>query len=41
VVWYNMLASGVGDIRSPEGAETMVTKLLDKMKAGTAVAKRT
>jgi hypothetical protein len=40
VVWYNMLASSVGDIRSREGAETMVTRLLDKMKPGTAVAKK-
>jgi hypothetical protein len=34
VVWYNLLASSVGDIRTPEGAETMVKGLLDKMKAG-------
>ena len=39
VVWFNVLASSVGDIRSPEGAEKMVVSLLDKMKPGkTAVA---
>ncbi|HVY79502.1 MAG TPA: hypothetical protein VG994_00850 [Steroidobacteraceae bacterium] len=32
VVWFNILSSSVGDIRSPEGAEKMVTTLLDKMK---------
>ncbi len=32
VVWFNFLASSVGDIRTPEGADAMVTKLLDKMK---------
>jgi hypothetical protein len=34
VVWFNVLSSSVGDIRSPEGAEKMVTTLLDQMKAG-------
>jgi len=34
VVWFNVLASGIGDIRSPEGAEKMVSTLLDKMKPG-------
>lgn len=34
VVWFNVLTSTVGDIRSPEGAEKMVGMLLDKMKPG-------
>jgi hypothetical protein len=34
IVWFNVLASGTGDIRSPEGAEKMVTALLGKMKPG-------
>lgn len=34
VVWYNALASSVGDIRTPEGADKMVAGLLDKMKPG-------
>jgi len=32
VVWFNHLVSGVGDIRTPEGAEAMVGKLLEKMR---------
>ena len=36
VVWFNALASSVGDIRTPEGAEKMVRALLDRMKAGKA-----
>jgi hypothetical protein len=35
IVWFNVLASGTGDIRSPEGAEKMVTTLLGQMKPGT------
>lgn len=31
VVWFNTLASSVGDIRTQKGAETMVTKLLRTM----------
>lgn len=34
VVWFNVLASGVGDIRTAEGADTMIKKLLGNMKAG-------
>jgi hypothetical protein len=34
VVWFNMLHASVGDIRTPEGAATMVTRLLDRMKPG-------
>ena len=37
VVWFNALASGVGDIRDPEGADTMIAKLLDRMKPGKGV----
>jgi hypothetical protein len=36
VVWFNVLFSSVGDIRSPAGAQEMVDKLLDKMKPGKA-----
>lgn len=31
VVWFNTLASSVGDIRTPEGSAKMVATLLDKM----------
>lgn len=34
VVWFNTLASSVGDIRTPEGAEKLVAALLGDMKAG-------
>jgi len=34
VVWFNTLASGVGDIRTPDGAAKMVGSLLDRMKPG-------
>jgi hypothetical protein len=34
VVWFNVLSSTIGDIRSREGAEKMVSTLLDKMKPG-------
>jgi hypothetical protein len=36
VVWFNVLASEVGDIRTPDGAAKMVNTLLDKMKPGKA-----
>jgi hypothetical protein len=29
VTWFNVLASSIGDIRTPEGADEMVTKLLE------------
>lgn len=32
VVWFNALASSVGDIRTAEGANTMIDKLLDQMR---------
>ena len=32
VVWFNVLASSVGDIRTPEGAAKMVNGLLGNMK---------
>ncbi len=38
VVWFNTLISSVGDMRTPEGAEKMVTALLEKMKPGQAVS---
>jgi len=38
VVWYNVLVSEVGDIRTPDGATKMVNTLLDKMKPGKAGA---
>jgi hypothetical protein len=31
VVWFNHLSSSVGDIRTPEGASTMVSRLLTSM----------
>jgi hypothetical protein len=31
VVWFNYLLSSVGDIRTPEGADKMVNKLLETM----------
>lgn len=34
VVWFNVLTSGVGDIRTPDGARKMVFSLLDQMKPG-------
>jgi hypothetical protein len=32
VVWFNTLFSSAGDIRTPEGAEEMVTELLESMQ---------
>lgn len=32
VVWFNTLFSSVGDIRTPEGADKMVTSLLESMR---------
>lgn len=34
VVWFNTLTSSVGDIRTLEGADKMVTELLDSMEPG-------
>jgi hypothetical protein len=34
VVWFNFLQSSVGDIRTPEGADKMVSRLLDSMSDG-------
>ena len=46
VVWFNVLQTGsqlpgvgVGDIRTPEGAATMVERLLGRMKPGRNVAR--
>ena len=36
VVWFNTLADTAGDIRTPEGAQKMVDRLLDKMEPGKA-----
>ncbi len=38
VVWFNTLASSVGDIRDPAGADTMIATLLDRMKPGKRMA---
>jgi hypothetical protein len=41
LVWFNILASAVGDIRTPDGAAAMVDRLLDQMKPGkSAVPKK-
>lgn len=37
IVWFNVLQSSVGDIRTPAGAATMVDQLLGNMKAGKEV----
>lgn len=37
IVWYNHLASTVGDIRTADGAEKVVHDLLDKMKPGSDI----
>jgi len=39
VVWFNYLSSSVGDIREPQGATDMVSKLLDTMKAAKPATK--
>lgn len=39
VVWFNVLTSGVGDIRTEEGAKEMVDKLLGSMELGQAPGK--
>jgi hypothetical protein len=33
IVWFNVLVSGVGDIRTPQGAKDLVGKLLEPMHA--------
>jgi hypothetical protein len=40
VVWFNVLTSGVGDIRTESGAKSMVDKLLTTMKLGAVPAKK-
>lgn len=37
VVWFNLLQSQQGDIRTTEGADKMVERLLDRMKPGKAM----
>lgn len=39
VVWFNHLVSAVGDIRTPEGADAMVNKLLETMRDAKAPKK--
>lgn len=39
VVWFNTLASSVGDIRTAEGADKLVKALLGDMKPGAPVGK--
>jgi len=34
VVWFNVLQSRIGDIRTDEGAEVMIERLLGRMKPG-------
>lgn len=41
VVWFNVLQSQLGDIRTPAGAAQMVERLLGRMKAGREVRKTT
>jgi len=40
VVWFNVLTSGIGDIRTPEGANQMVGKLLEKLTSESSPAKQ-
>lgn len=39
VVWFNVLQSQLGDIRTRAGADQMIERLLGRMKAGRAVRK--
>ncbi len=38
VAWFNILVSGIGDIRTPDGAASMVKRLLDTMQPGKSTA---
>lgn len=40
VVWFNILRSQIGDIRTPDGAAQMVERLLGRMRAGRNVRNR-
>ncbi len=40
VVWFNILQSQIGDIRTPDGAAQMVERLLGRMRAGRNVRAR-
>ncbi len=40
VVWFNVLQSQQGDIRTPEGSAQMVERLLGRMRAGRNVRER-
>ena len=37
IVWFNQLASNVGDMRTPDGADKVVANLLDRMRPGSDV----
>lgn len=37
IVWFNLLTSGVGDMRTPEGANDTISDLLAEMRPGAAV----
>ena len=41
IVWFNHLLTGVGDIRTHQGADAMVKKLLESMRDAKAPAKTT
>lgn len=40
VAWFNYVQSATGDIRTPEGADSLVTKLLESMSADTQKKKK-
>lgn len=40
IIWFNTLGSSVGDIRTPDGANKMVTELLDDMQPAKPKANR-
>ena len=40
VVWFNILQSQIGDIRTPEGSAQMVERLLGRMKSGRNIRRR-
>ena len=39
IVWFNLLQSGTGDLRSPDGAHAVMTQLFKDLPQGNAVAK--
>lgn len=38
IIWFNVRQSTVGDMRTPDGATTVVAGLLDKMKSGASLS---